>query len=490
MLAPALLVALVGVTVPASADDTAPPAATSAPTAGPTAPGGPVEPSTDAPAGLPELPGTTESPAPAETPATAAPLVGPSAPATPAPRSTPPTPASPLNIMILGDSVTQGSRGDYTWRYRFWQYLTAQGVAFDFVGPWNGLRYKAPDGSVTHYADGYKVPGFDQDHASKWGLKLSDIPGIAGWTTQYGVDTVVMALGVNDMLMGATPAATAQLMEQRLVEMRTANPELDILIAPPTQTWVAGVPEFSRLLGDIAARLDTPDARARVAPAPAVYQKGVDTWDSLHPNAEGEVRIARAVAEGMVDLGVLRPIRLKAPTVSIAPSSRVVTFTVATDPWADRIEVFVRDRARPSTWLPATVRGSAATFTGASASTRYDVRVVTSARGVRAPVITVPFAVPAPLPGVQGTTVTSTKADVVTSSAQRVAGATGYQLYWHAATNCTTKPSAAGFRPVGPLSTAPLHSFRTSYDYAWVRWYAVRGADVSPGTGMVCVRVR
>jgi len=71
-----------------------------------------------------------------------------------------------------------------------------------------------------------------------------------------------------------------------------------------------------------------------------------------------------------------------------------------------------------------------------------------------------------------------------------VAGATGYQLYWHAATNCTTKPSAANFRPVGPLSTAPLHSFRTSYDYAWVRWYAVRGADVSPGTGMVCVRVR
>jgi hypothetical protein len=47
--------------------------------------------------------------------------------------------AEPVRIMLFGDSITQGSTGDWTWRYRLWQTLAAAGVDFDFVGPRNDL---------------------------------------------------------------------------------------------------------------------------------------------------------------------------------------------------------------------------------------------------------------------------------------------------------------------------------------------------------------
>ena len=46
---------------------------------------------------------------------------------------------TPTRIMIAGDSITHGQEGDYTWRYRLWEWLTKQNVAFDFVGPYTGL---------------------------------------------------------------------------------------------------------------------------------------------------------------------------------------------------------------------------------------------------------------------------------------------------------------------------------------------------------------
>src|SRR5690606_5359517 len=47
-----------------------------------------------------------------------------------------PTGGTP-KIMITGDSISQGSSGDYTWRYRLYKHLTANGVTPDFVGPYN-----------------------------------------------------------------------------------------------------------------------------------------------------------------------------------------------------------------------------------------------------------------------------------------------------------------------------------------------------------------
>lgn len=36
--------------------------------------------------------------------------------------------ASTINVMIVGDSITQGHEGDWTWRYRLWEWFVDQGI--------------------------------------------------------------------------------------------------------------------------------------------------------------------------------------------------------------------------------------------------------------------------------------------------------------------------------------------------------------------------
>src|SRR6185369_8676253 len=41
-------------------------------------------------------------------------------------------------MMVVGDSITQGFEGDYTWRYRLASHLASTGGNTNFVGPNRG----------------------------------------------------------------------------------------------------------------------------------------------------------------------------------------------------------------------------------------------------------------------------------------------------------------------------------------------------------------
>ena len=43
--------------------------------------------------------------------------------------------AEPTRILIVGDSVAQGSAGDWTWRYWLWRHLERSATEVDLVGP-------------------------------------------------------------------------------------------------------------------------------------------------------------------------------------------------------------------------------------------------------------------------------------------------------------------------------------------------------------------
>lgn len=51
-------------------------------------------------------------------------------------------------MMVVGDSISQGEEGDWTWRYRLWEWLKVQDVVVDFVGPFLGTRPQAVDKDV------------------------------------------------------------------------------------------------------------------------------------------------------------------------------------------------------------------------------------------------------------------------------------------------------------------------------------------------------
>lgn len=45
-----------------------------------------------------------------------------------------------LRILIVGDSMSQGAEGDYTWRYRIWSWCQEQNISATFVGPYTGTQ--------------------------------------------------------------------------------------------------------------------------------------------------------------------------------------------------------------------------------------------------------------------------------------------------------------------------------------------------------------
>ena len=108
-------------------------------------------------------------------------------PLAPTPAAAEPTP-EPVRILLVGDSVTQGSAGDWTWRYRLWEHLDAAGVEFDLVGPRTDLydNIAGEHGSAA-YADGE----FDRDHAARWGMQVEvlDVP-IADLVAEHRPDVV------------------------------------------------------------------------------------------------------------------------------------------------------------------------------------------------------------------------------------------------------------------------------------------------------------
>jgi hypothetical protein len=263
--------------------------------------------------------------------------------------------SGPARILLVGDSVTQGRAGDYTWRYRLWKTLQTRAKAVDFVGP----RQTLADDS-THYADA----DFDRDHAARWGaMMISD-----GWwvspfpkdDTQelvgtYAPDVVIDDLGVNNLLYGGTPEQVIALAESFVADVRAARPGATIVLGQLTQRWVSGVDAYNSLLVDLVAGLDQPGARVLLAPVPADYTID-DTYDTSHPNVQGEIKIARQFADVLATLPLpdkpapVAPAFGGAAHLAAAARNRAVRLTFSTPDTATRQAVWKRDLTRRGPW--------------------------------------------------------------------------------------------------------------------------------------------
>ncbi len=265
----------------------------------------------------------------------------------------------PVRILLVGDSVTQGSAGDWTWRYRLWKHFQAAGVAVDFVGPRSDLYDNI---SRRQGSQAYVDPGFDRDHAARWGMTV-DVPEvpIASLVETYEPDVVVEMLGVNDLIVSQrTPEAVANRIGTFVDEARSVDPELPMVLAEATQTWFGGVPELNARLPGIAARASEAAPGVVVADTDAGYARSAHTWDDSHPNAIGEVRIAAAVADALAGLGIgpaaSRPLPRVllgprvAPRLTAIPRDSGATLSWSGPPGATAQYVWLRDLTAGKSW--------------------------------------------------------------------------------------------------------------------------------------------
>jgi lysophospholipase L1-like esterase len=290
-------------------------------------------------------------------------------------------------VLLLGDSVTQGSSGDWTWRYRLWKHLQATSSGpVDFVGPRDDLWDYLTE---QHGSQAYVDPAFDRDHASRWGLTLAfaDTP-VGDLVATYHPDVVVEMLGANDLtFLTHSPERVEQDIANLVTAARSADPGVDVVLTTVTQTWFNGAPELNQLIADGAADLDTEDSRVLVARAHEGYTRSGDTFDGSHPNARGEVKIGAAVADQLAVLGIgTTPVR-PLPEVAVGPSlPPVLTAGVARgkvrlswtrSPGAAAVQVEQRDLTAGTDWVPIAEETGLATVLGSvPVGHRLQVRVL------------------------------------------------------------------------------------------------------------------
>ncbi|KAK1760362.1 receptor-type tyrosine-protein phosphatase F [Echria macrotheca] len=279
-----------------------------------------------------------------------------------------------VKIMVVGDSISHGRQGDWTWRYRLWQWLGREGVAATFVGPYRGtvppddpepprpppLASDPPrpgffrtDGG---YAEGVSPRFLANSHhfavSGRQAMQAKEL--IAEQIATYQPDVCLVELGFNDMAWFVSgPHDTLASMEQLVRQARSAKPDLQFAIANvPHRTFLPGredlpanTNEYNALLARAIPAWSTPESPIALVRFCENYGGGGEhvadaTYDGIHPNALGEFQLAQAFTRTLIaDFRIGRrelsiptsvprrptptPARVKA---SPAPSGVVVTW--------------------------------------------------------------------------------------------------------------------------------------------------------------------
>ncbi|MFI9206435.1 GDSL-type esterase/lipase family protein [Streptomyces sp. NPDC053048] len=214
-----------------------------------------------------------------------------------------------MRIMFVGDSMTIGSAGDLTWRYRMWQHLCASyGGPFRIVGPRRELYDPAADapGSLDYGAAGF--PERAQAHLAGWGEGWFHMAPMVGDAVRaHRPDTLLISLGLIDLGFYTDPEQTAGNVRRFVAEARAASPRVRAVLLPVIHNvrardepdFAAQIDRFNELLAKTVADLDAPGSPLLLASEPPGWDLERDTYDGTHPNAEGEHRIAAAFADAM-----------------------------------------------------------------------------------------------------------------------------------------------------------------------------------------------
>jgi hypothetical protein len=208
--------------------------------------------------------------------------------------------------MPVGDSMTIGSAGEHTWRYRLWQHLCAtHDGPFTLVGPRETLYDKAAE-APTSYA--YADPDFPRAHLAGWGEGwLHMAPLIAEAVRGSRADVLLVSLGLIDLGFYTNAEQTAENVRRFAAQARSANPRIRMALLPvipniraaADDSFAAQVTLFNELLAKAVADLDEPRSPVLLASPPPSYDIHLDTYDGTHPNASGEHKIAGAFAGAM-----------------------------------------------------------------------------------------------------------------------------------------------------------------------------------------------
>lgn len=240
------------------------------------------------------------------------------------------------DVLIVGDSISNGYEGDHTWRYRFWEWAREQQLGFNFVGPLTGtVKPNAPlppqppklgEQTQEENADPAQFTGeYAKDvdetfaeggsaHYAMWGRQLGQsvhtIEKVMNdlKAKQQTPDLLLVEMGFNDIGWLGADAGLVDTMKDFIDNARAVNPDVDIVLANVPQRTTLGdanrdlpkrITEYNWALAKAIPTWDTDtspvafvdlDAAMSCDPTATICPTA---YDGLHPNQVGEYRIAQ-----------------------------------------------------------------------------------------------------------------------------------------------------------------------------------------------------
>ncbi|KFX92786.1 hypothetical protein O988_07127 [Pseudogymnoascus sp. VKM F-3808] len=237
--------------------------------------------------------------------------------------------ADKYKFMVVGDSISQGMEGDWTWRYRLWEWLhnlpSDHRIDFEFVGPWTGTR-QPPDAAPPPIpptegdpepdkppmvSGGYNKgvdTAFQSNHFALWGHQAAQSKNeIKKHMEDHQPTHLLVLLGFNDLGWFVDgPEGTLASMKSIVDNARAANPNIAIIIGDVVQRSALGMradlpkitDQYNALLRAAIPKWNTKESPVSMAYVRDTYscetQSCPSGHDGLHPTAMGEYQIARA----------------------------------------------------------------------------------------------------------------------------------------------------------------------------------------------------
>ncbi|MEV5193610.1 MULTISPECIES: GDSL-type esterase/lipase family protein [Streptomyces] len=215
-----------------------------------------------------------------------------------------------MRFLFVGDSMTVGKAGDFTWRYRMWQHLeaTVGDGGYAITGPRAGLYDTGADAPLSHAYGDPAFPAPARRHLAGWGEGwLHMAPVIADTVTAARADILLVSLGLIDLGFYTDSEQTAGNARAFVTAARSANPHVKMVLLPVIPNiraesdapFAAECDRFNMLLAKVVADLDDPRSPLLLASHPAGYDLRTDTYDGTHPGPSGEHKLAGAFADAM-----------------------------------------------------------------------------------------------------------------------------------------------------------------------------------------------
>jgi hypothetical protein len=193
-------------------------------------------------------------------------------------------PGESVSIMPLGDSIT-GSPG--CWRGNLWDLLVDAGHEVDFVG------------SLSQSCN---PAGSDPDHEGHGGYQVTQSVAngnVRSWLELNTPDVLMMHFATNDVWSSIPPAQILAAYDTIVADLRELNPDAVILVAQIIPLEPDNCADCPQRAIDFNAQIPAWAAQQTTAESPVIvvdqftgFDPAVDTYDGVHPDEDGYVKIA------------------------------------------------------------------------------------------------------------------------------------------------------------------------------------------------------